>query len=693
MKTQSAILALLLSGTLATAGDTTAPPAPPASVSAPTPAVQAPGQPAQTKDSPVEEISPILSLAPADAMVVVYSAKPDELLKHPFWTLLEAMEKEPTAEFLDASATAFSGPTMIAVCGAPWNPTSLRVEFATQPAGGADAFFTQLTDAWMPALLAISPGQQAKISPAGDTWTIQLPGPLPITVFAAQKSGLVYGSSRYNDLAAWLGDNDLTHRFVDSDDAKKMLTALPAQADDLVYVNVRGLIPLAAAQADQASPGLSKALRLDRLEFAALASKRVGDDSFLQVTLGLTGAGGGVWDMLAPKNGPLAIASVIPNDYSFFVRGAMVSAADFADRINDALASVDPDIVTEFNQECEEFRVEYGFDPLDDFLGNMVDEWAVALRVDVGGELSVIAATRLASPAVFESHVAALSSHFSLNIETTTVGGTLVRSAPADSRVPIAWTTVGDVLVVSNRPQTLVQVAEGEGLDRNILASSALNRLLPHLPAESAQFAFVNLAPIARMALEELPKEPEAAAVADLLERLSRAESGIGLAVVREEGGLTIRAAGGTQIAQDTGEAAWRSLAASLARARTLSKRLATMSNLRGIVMACKIYANDHKGAWPDHLGRLIESGDVTPAEFRSPFDPSTEEITVANAGRVGSYLYRDGSKLSPEVVVVCERTLREGGACFGYGDGHVEWIEGPRAEELLAVMRSAAQY
>ena len=63
-------------------------------------------------------------------------------------------------------------------------------------------------------------------------------------------------------------------------------------------------------------------------------------------------------------------------------------------------------------------------------------------------------------------------------------------------------------------------------------------------------------------------------------------------------------------------------------------------------------------------------------------------------AGREPFYLYRPvpdpkAVKDPAAVIVISEPGIYRGGAVFGYLDGHAEWIASPRADELLAAVRT----
>ncbi len=672
MKTRIALISMLLLAPIALA--TEPPPAPPA-------------------------LPPILALAPADALVVAYFARPDDVFKHPVWSLPLGNKSELGKAL--ATAAAFDGPFMIAVSGSPTNPASLRLEFAAQPQGGAESFFANLNRPRQPAAAepdsppdatpSPTPAPAAKANLISAVRPIRLSGLIPVPILAAARDGMVYGSSRSTDAMAWLEGKEMPPRFAAAEDARKVLSDATMSADAFIYINTRALMPVPVAEIERVVPGLSAALGIDRLQCAALTAgwSRNLD---VRLVLGLADGEGGVVDLVAPQNRPSDIGSLLATDYPFIIRGTLTNAADSVDVVNSILAAVDPDIVSEFRDECADFRADFGFDPLEDFLGNLVDEWAVGLRFDDSFELNALAAVRLADPSRLQSQIDALIRDFNLDIDYTVVSGTMIYTAPAASGKTLAWAIVGDQLLIGKDFETIATVARRANDADPVQPSRSLQALMRYLPHDSAGLVLIDAAEGARLALRAGEGDPELAEFEEAFKKLADSPAAIGVAFVRGEGALSVRLAATPAIDKDARALFWKSIDASMTRARMLSKRLVSMSNIQGILTACFLYANDHKEAWPQSFAELLELGLVGPPSFRSPLDDSQETITVENVDRLSSYLYRDGTGLPPTEVVICDRELHDGGAGFGFADGHVEWIEGARAKELLAGMQAATR-
>ncbi|MCH7813110.1 MAG: hypothetical protein IID40_03725 [Planctomycetes bacterium] len=121
----------------------------------------------------------------------------------------------------------------------------------------------------------------------------------------------------------------------------------------------------------------------------------------------------------------------------------------------------------------------------------------------------------------------------------------------------------------------------------------------------------------------------------------------------------------------------------SLSRARTLSKRIVSLSNLRGIYMACMIYANDQPdGRFPPDLATLIELGEIPAKQLQAPLDKTGEVSYVY----LTPGLLVDHVTLAHQMIVAHERTdLNDGeGVNVIFADGHAEFVRTERFEMLL---------
>lgn len=646
---------------------------------------------------PEEATSPVWSLAPADALAIVYVDKPPALLQHAVLRETAVLPPEVGA-FLKSAAEAFSGPTMIAVCGSPMDPASIRVELATslpqtpqQEAGEAGvAFFKKLDEEILPPLAQWLPGSpSAGVGTSALLRTIRLPGPVPLTLFAAENDGIIFASSHRASAEAWLEGGELAPRFVDSDDYEQLRDATRPLPDLMVYANVRLLVSMAAAGFDrETQPGLFAMLGLDRVQAGLLSARWTSGSPRLRLAIGLGEGEPGLPAMLAPRNVPVGVTALLPPDYTFFVRGGFDSAASYVDQINDFLRLVDADIVDEFALERTEFRGDFGFDVQDDLLANMVDEWMIAGRIDAGGIRSPLAAIRLNDPAVFESQLGVLVQAFDLDFTEQTQGGVRIRSTPATAPYRMSMATVGDYLVVAREAETVREVAEAWSDKQSLQAAPAWRALARQLPAQTAQLGFINLGHLSRIMAAEIRQEGGGPEIIEPFELMSKSDTSLGLAVSAYPGLLVADAALSDKLAPEVTTAISKSVVASLERARELSRRTVSAANLYGTLNACMLYAGDHKKVWPESLSALVSGGYCSIQQLDSPYRDSAVMLTVDNVDRESYYLYRPGTGLGATDVVACERELRDGGANFGFADGHCQWIEGPEAENLLALMQ-----
>jgi prepilin-type processing-associated H-X9-DG protein len=121
---------------------------------------------------------------------------------------------------------------------------------------------------------------------------------------------------------------------------------------------------------------------------------------------------------------------------------------------------------------------------------------------------------------------------------------------------------------------------------------------------------------------------------------------------------------------------------AAYAKAKDQAKRIASMSNVRQLLMAILMYSNDHRGHLPPNLAALtkyINNEEV----FRNPRQPERKQgytyVKPAEA-RITQI------KRPSERIVVYEALDEwKGGVTVGFLDGHVEWItEEAEFDELL---------
>jgi len=116
-----------------------------------------------------------------------------------------------------------------------------------------------------------------------------------------------------------------------------------------------------------------------------------------------------------------------------------------------------------------------------------------------------------------------------------------------------------------------------------------------------------------------------------------------------------------------------------LRQARQRALQVASMSNMRQILMACLMYANDHKVQWPPTLEATKDYLHMQARLLTNPARPKAKP----------GYIYMkpaDAKKLPGELLVLYEAFDQwPGQVNTGFADGHVEGIrDQQRFEQLL---------
>ena len=134
----------------------------------------------------------------------------------------------------------------------------------------------------------------------------------------------------------------------------------------------------------------------------------------------------------------------------------------------------------------------------------------------------------------------------------------------------------------------------------------------------------------------------------------------------------------------------------SLNRAREQANRIKSASNLRQIGQACLIYANDHKGKFPDDLAGTME--DLTPEVYVNPRTSTSVPRGLegdalkkwVNESSDYAYLGKGLTfQAGAEVVVAHEKPERlRDGINILFADSHVEFMPMPQAMEVIQKAR-----
>ncbi|MFH0983763.1 MAG: hypothetical protein V2A79_19785, partial [Planctomycetota bacterium] len=634
------------------------------------------------------DLSTLLADAPADALAVVYLQRPADLLTHPLW--LEPFKDDvppPALEALQVLAALFDGPTAVVVTGSPLRPDLLAVTLTAKVSMDREAFFKALDQQLLAALNRVKalPGAGAiGFDRTGDLAIVRVPTALPVHLTFALRDGYVRAGSNRALVDAWLtpppdaaGEKPKT--FPDSDDFKRLVPNASQPPDLLLYVNCRSLIPMAQL-ALREFPQAFDLLGLQQVEAAGLTAAWSEGRTTADLTVCLADAPSGVMQLFQSADRPVNVARLFLPDTVFMVGGKFESGAALTERVNEFLNLVDPEIVQEYEQERSEFLGEFGFDIQADFLGNFVDEWAVAVRPTEGRLPEPTLAVRLGDPAVFDAHLRALAGAFDLKFDVTAYREVNVFK-PLSARITAAYGVVGDYLVVGPDVAAVCRMVDAWHDHKSLNEFAAYRTMAERWVGGASLFGYVNVSKLMGLALQNDELQLDSAAGVDEqfvegLRQLAAGDAAVGLTLGAAPGRLklALELAAGEQNRLLASKAFGLSIGASLARARELSKRTASVANLAGIANAAKIHAGEHKGEWPASLAELLQSGAISLEALRNPYD-GTAPRTLADADRESYYLCRKNipKGVAATEVVAGEREIRRGeGANFAYADGHV---------------------
>lgn len=674
--------------------------------------------PAATQSQAVRAPSAELVLrhVPTDAFATFYIRDIDGVLSGSLARLVEAMDNEvvPVFEWLRGTT---DGPALLTLAGMPLNPFSWRITLIAGTTADRATFVDGLERTVMPLwnrrLRNEIGTMQVSRSPSGDR--VMFVGPLTKSLELGFREGYLIATSVPGAAAKWDPASGAPEEFASRPEWKDLTSGFAGLPDVAALVDLRAIMPALAALLDAQVPNLGQSLQVGLPTSAGLAVGALAVRSAAAVPAptetsqqtdptvsGNTTAAidssqnasyaarlsvfvdrsrPGPWRFLAGATTPVSIAEAYPADTTFLVRGGMTSLADQWENFAAVLGGIDEEIAKEAREDAEAFKAEIGFDLFDDFLSNFAEEWAIGGRVDGDGPHDVLMVFRLEDGAEFQRRFEVLRQHYDLRSSRTDHRGTTIETA---KRLygPFSFAIHDELLLVSSDAGNVAQGIDAL-LDEQSLAKHDIFRRTVSPVGNVSWLVYLD----GTSFLKEVEDKAEGTPIADVL-RGAMADPGLALGVRSTEHGLQAEVA----IRPATGVAGSSTLIASLAQAREQARRARAMAAMRGILMSCVIHAADKKGEWPASLDELVTSGILgEPDQARGLLgNPYADGDSSA---RRTFYLYRapaDPSKVADPaaLVVLSEPALRDGGAHFGFFDGHVEYLTGPTAQSLLTQMR-----
>lgn len=394
---------------------------------------------------------------------------------------------------------------------------------------------------------------------------------------------------------------------------------------------------------------------------------------------------------------------LFPDDFQMLGRVGWTSAGGLFDGLYQLTDQFDETISAEYREEIAEFRKETSVNWDTDLLGNLVHEVAFGLRVDFTrrNPIGWAAVLPLRDEKAFSRQFEALIAHFDLTFKDEDVESPRVRTAVGTTPVSVAVTH--GLLILADGPDTIVDIAKrsamkaeakpaGETLRRCYEALGENNQLAVMLDIEKLRRNAPFLPAAVGPALAPLLAEGAVGVAMTLEDRVARIDLRWDLAgsgATRQD--LTTPTPGGDEaMATIVG-----TLTQSFLAARRQARSYVSAANMRTIGMALRVYADQHKGEFPESLAALLRAmpDSVSLESLTSPYDgigpKSIDEVETK-----ACVIYRPGLTVRSdpaEVIMVERRTDRVSGAHFLFVDGHVEFIAVPRAQELIDLIEAGA--
>jgi prepilin-type processing-associated H-X9-DG protein len=281
-----------------------------------------------------------------------------------------------------------------------------------------------------------------------------------------------------------------------------------------------------------------------------------------------------------------------------------------------------------------------------------------------------------------------------------------------------AWAIHEGRLYVAAFPQVVIAAATGTG-EKPLAEDPAFLALRKPLAATPSALVYMNTPALVRrlygaplvgwtVLSNMLEREIGPALRPEMLPPLSRVEKYLStdiFAISSDAKGITFEAYGsGVGATILGGSPPVRILAASflmpaVVQTRQKAKGAVSMSNLRGIGMACMMYAVDHNGRFPPDLIKLVEGGMATSRMFYSPtsgrkpvLDEKGKPIGPLDYVYLGADVVLDKIAEPQRVILAYERPEINGnrGTNVLYVDGHVAWVSMAQLQAELALSEKA---
>jgi len=392
---------------------------------------------------------------------------------------------------------------------------------------------------------------------------------------------------------------------------------------------------------------------------------------------------------------------VVPKD-AYWMQVANLDLGAAWNEIKRVLGALAPDALPMVEGGLAMTAGMLGFSITDDLLPAFGDTWAVFDARDHGGLLlsGTVLVVEVKNAEALRGMLDRATSILTALLMQTESAGLLRRQAQHSGHtidyiilagipcpVTPAWAFVGDRLVIGLYPQTVATATrqvDPQTRGPSILDHPAFQAARPQLPGRMLSVGYFDSQYFARLfypllqgfgaagvsMLGQYGMEMDLELFPTLPEFVSKTNNYVGACAADPDGIIYASVGDGMPLAAVAGGTAMATsiLLPSLSRSRELAKRAISVSNLRGIGMACHMYGSDHDGQFPPSLTALVEADLIAPGMLQSPRQPDAAE----------AYVYVGGQSRSSDSrnVLAYEKPVGDEGTNVLFVDGHVEFLD-----------------
>lgn len=575
---------------------------------------------------------------------------------------------------------------------------------------------------------------------------IQRAGRLPVRVRVTNKETLVVVEIGNTGIDQAMSGKGLT--LAGSAKFKEALSKTQLEPVTLIYLNglafVKTLADLVESSGDpgvqQMWPKVSEALGIGGLQYAICTGGFSGSQWSGQTFIAAPAPRTGLLAMLEAKPLSNEILGAIPSTATVAAAGHF-DLAGLLGMIREGLGKVEPMLQQQFDAAIDQGSKQIQMDIIQDVLAPLGSEWAFYLDPTVGGNglLGFTIVNRLNDAAKMDQSLGKLETtanniiagllrreKVKIAFKQTKVGDTTIHYLAVPLITP-SWAIRDGNLYFALYPQVVSSAADhvaskGKSIVSNPDYAKLMKQLGQENPTGVSFFDLPKTAPdayqtwllVTRLYLgfgdifgvdsppmllpplgKILPTLSPAGEVSwvDAEGWHSKAISPFPGSVALAGGGSM----GGASVAQ--AGVMMRIMLPSLNRARETANRVKCASNMRQIGQAMQLYANEHKGKFPNDFGEMLLTQDVTIEVFTCPSSAANipaevrqmqpqQQAAWVNANAHYYYLGKGkNNAIDPSRVMIYEKEANHGGDGMNmlFGDGHAEFMSMPAAKKLLA--------